>query len=280
MSTAVALSVDGMNVADAMGFSAPQQKQQSELWRINALVKQGVEAGKIKSTPMFRVRKGDEEVYSEKLSMRLFAERSQWTKWDSEVNNTQKTVLAGNLNGDMKDTLGGFNLGRPTGYIEDFQSLPEATKQIMRSVKRVKVFFGTVTLDNPVNDKGEPVTGNYTDVPVVMDVKNRDSLKSIDAVLNGLNRKNLLPIMSTIKMVGVEDSIPTGAKFGKIEAKLGTAVDLSDADNDILKDFMDLVEYINGKVLDLHNERSNKSMSASDEAVVNDILNNDFIEVE
>jgi hypothetical protein len=150
----------------------------------------------------------------------------------------------------------------------------------MRSVKRVKVFFGTVTLDNPINDKGEPVTGNYTDIPVVMDVKNRESLKSIDAVLNGLNRKNLLPIMSTIKMSGVEDSIPTGAKFGKIEAKLGSSVDLSDSDNETLKDFIELVEYMNGKVLDLHNERNDKSMSAADEAVVKDILNNDFIEVE
>jgi hypothetical protein len=113
-----------------------------------------------------------------------------------------------------------------------------------------------------------------------MDVKNRESLKSIDAVLNGLNRKNLLPIMSTIKLSGVEDSIPTGAKFGKIEAKLGSSVDLSDSDNETLKDFIELVEYMNGKVLDLHNERNDKSMSAADEAVVKDILNNDFIEVE
>jgi hypothetical protein len=149
----------------------------------------------------------------------------------------------------------------------------------MRSVKRVKVFFGTVTLDNPVNDRGEPVTGNYTDVPVVMDVKNRDSLKSIDAVLNGLSRKNLLPIMSTIKLSGVEDSIPTGAKFGKIEAKLGSSVDLAEGDNDILKDFIELVEYMNGKVLDLHNERNGAGISDEDAAVVKDIIDNDFIEV-
>jgi hypothetical protein len=228
----------------------------------------------------FTLVQGEDKVYSNGITFRVFAQRQQWQRWNSETEEMEKSVLSNSLNGDMKDSIGGFNLGRPTGYIEDFQSLPEATKQIMRSVKRVKVFFGTVTLDNPINDKGEPVTGNYTDIPVVMDVKNRESLKSIDAVLNGLNRKNLLPIMSTIKMSGVEDSIPTGAKFGKIEAKLGSSVDLSDSDNETLKDFIELVEYMNGKVLDLHNERNDKSMSAADEAVVKDILNNDFIEVE
>ena len=228
----------------------------------------------------FTLVQGEDKVYSNGITLRVFAQRNQWQRWNSETEEMEKSVMSNSLNGDMKDSVGGFNLGRPTGYIDDFQALPEATKQIMRSVKRVRVFFATVTLDNPMNDKGEPVTGNYTDVPVVMDVKNRDSLKSIDAVLNGLNRKNLLPIMSTIKLSGVEDSIPTGAKFGRIEAKLGSSVDLSDSDNDTLKDFMDLVEYMNGKVLDLHNERNDKGLSPEDAAVVSDIINNDFIEVE
>jgi hypothetical protein len=95
-----------------------------------------------------------------------------------------------------------------------------------------------------------------------------------------LSRKNLLPIMSNIKLSGVEDSIPTGAKFGKIEAKLGTAVDLQDADNETLKDFMELIEFFNGKVLDLHNQRNGSGISDADAAVVKDIIDNDFLEVE
>jgi hypothetical protein len=150
----------------------------------------------------------------------------------------------------------------------------------MRSVKRVKIFFGTVTLDNPVDDKGEPVEGDFTDVPFVMDVKNRDSLKSIDGVLGKLQRNNKLPIMSTIKLIGVEDSIPTGAKFGKIEASLGDDVELTPEDNDTLKDFIELIEYMNGKILDLHHERAVNTMSSEDVAVVTDIINNDFVEVE
>lgn len=291
MSNELAIAAErGQSMAEMMGVSAASTQQSTPSIARVGMIHQPIMGevefnGKTIKTEVlpigtFTLVQGEDKVYSNGVTLRVFAQRNQWQRWNSETEEMEKSVMSNSLNGDMKDSVGGFNLGRPTGYIEDFQALPEATKQIMRSVKRVKVFFATVTLDNPMNDKGEPVTGNYTDVPVVMDVKNRDSLKSIDAVLNGLNRKNLLPIMSTIKLSGVEDSIPTGAKFGRIEAKLGSSVDLSDSDNDTLKDFMDLVEYMNGKVLDLHNERNDKGLSPEDAAVVSDIINNDFIEVE
>tara|TARA_Y100000389_G_scaffold166874_1_gene171796 strand:- start:86 stop:961 length:876 start_codon:yes stop_codon:yes gene_type:complete len=291
MSNELAIATErGQSMAELMGVSTtPSQQSTPSIARVG-MIHQPIMGevdfnGKTIKTEVvpvgaFTLMQGDDKVYSSGVTLRVFAQRNQWQRWNSETEEMEKSVMANTLSGDMKDSVGGFNLGRPTGYIEDFQSLPDATKQIMRSVKRVKVFFGTVTLDNPVNDKGESVTGNYTDIPVVMDVKNRDSLKSIDTVLNGLNRKNLLPIMSNIKLSGVEDSIPTGAKFGKIEAKLGTAVDLQDADNETLKDFMELIEFFNGKVLDLHNERNGSGISDSDAAVVKDIIDNDFLEVE
>ena len=192
----------------------------------------------------------------------------------------EKSVLANSLNGDMKDSIGGFNLGRPSGWIEDFNALPDATKQVIRSVKRVNVYYGTVSLDNPVNDKGEALDyETYRDIPFVMDVKNRDSLKSINGVMNALKRKNMLPIMSTIKLSGVEDSIPTGATFGKISAATGDKVDIVEGDNEMLKDFIELIEYSNGKILDLHHERA-KAHTDEDEGLVQEILNNDFVDVD
>ena len=271
MSTEVALSVDGMNIADAMGFAAPQQQQQAELWRINALVKQGVAAGKIISTPMFRVRKGDEEVYSEKLSMRLFAERSQWTKWDSEVNNTQKTVLAANLNGDMKDTLGGFNLGRPSGYVKDFDALPEATKQVMRSVKRTKVFMGLVSLDNPTNEDGDAVEF-AGEVPFVFDVKNPTSLKAINSVTGSLVSKAVTPIENTIKLSATEHAMPNGSKFAQVTASLGDMVGFSEGDDVLLRDFIAYVERTNVWVLGKWDENNVASISREDAAIVGSIV--------
>ena len=96
--------------------------------------------------------------------------------------------------------------------------------------------------------------------------------------MNNFKKKNMLPIMSTISLTGVEDSIPTGAKFGKIEASTGDAVELASEDNDTLKDFLELIEYSNGKILDLHHERA-KGHSDEDAELVGEILNNDFVEV-
>ena len=225
----------------------------------------------------FTLKTGDDIVYSNGATVRVFAQRNQWQRWNSETEEMEKSVMSNSLNGDLKDSIGGFNLGRPSGYIEDFNSLPDATKQLMRSVKRVMVYYGTVSLDSPMNEKGEPVDAAAT-IPFVMDVKNRDSLKSINGVMSNFKKKNMLPIMSTIKLEGIEDSIPTGAKFGKIQASTGDGVDLAKEDNDTLKDFLELIEFSNGKILDLHHERA-KMGTDSDAELVGEILNNDFVEV-
>ena len=62
--------------------------------------------------------------------------RQQWTRWDSDSSQMQKTVLSIDLKGDLKDNTGGFNIGRPSGYVEDWENLPQATKELMRQVKR------------------------------------------------------------------------------------------------------------------------------------------------
>ena len=225
----------------------------------------------------FTLKTGDDIIYSNGVTVRVFAQRNQWQRWNSDTEEMEKSVMSNSLNGDLKDSIGGFNLGRPTGYIEDFNALDDATKQVIRSVKRVVVYYGTVSLDSPMNEKGEPVSATES-VPFVFDVKNRDSLKSINGVMNNFKKKNMLPIMSTIKLEGIEDSIPTGAKFGKIKASTGDGVELASDDNDTLKDFLELIEYSNGKILDLHHERA-KGGTDGDEDLVEGILNNDFVEV-
>jgi len=290
MSNELQIATDrGQSMAELMGVSMSGGEATPSIARVGMLhspimgeLEVGGKTIKTEIVPIgaFILTRGDDKIYSNGVTVRIFAQRQQWQRWNSETEEMEKSVLANSLNGDMKDSIGGFNLGRPSGWIDDFNALPEATKQIIRSVKRVNVYYGTLSLDNPMNAKGEALdSADYQDVPFVMDVKNRESLKSINGVMSVLKRKNMLPIMSTIKIEGVEDSIPTGAKFGKIKASSGEKVELGEGDNEMLKDFIELVEYSNGKILDLHHERMNKDMSSDDEAMVDDILNNDFIEV-
>ena len=89
----------------------------------------------------------------------------------------QKTVLSIDLKGDLKDNTGGFNIGRPSGYVEDWENLPQATKELMRQVKRTKVVFGTVNLTDPVDAEGNALSDVGTDIPFILDVKNRDSIR-------------------------------------------------------------------------------------------------------
>ena len=289
MSTELAIANErGQSMAELMGVSpAPTNSTTPSIARLGMLhqpIMGEVELnGKMIKTEVvpvgaFTLKTGDDIVYSVGATVRVFAQRNQWQRWNSDTEEMEKSVMSNSLNGDLKDSIGGFNLGRPTGYIEDFNSLDDATKQVIRSVKRVVVYYGTVTLDSPMNEKGEPVESK-ADIPFVMDVKNRDSLKSINGVMNNFKKKNMLPIMSTINLEGVEDSIPTGAKFGKIKATTGDAVELVSEDNDTLKDFLELIEYNNGKILELHHERA-KGGTDGDSDLVEGIINNDFVEVD
>ena len=289
MSTELAVANEtGKSMAELMGVSsAPSQEYTPSISRLGMIhqpIMGEVELnGKMIKTEVvpvgaFTLKTGDDIVYSVGATVRVFAQRNQWQRWNSETEEMEKSVMSNSLNGDLKDSIGGLNLGRPSGYIEDFANLDEATKQVIRSVKRVVVYYGTVSLDSPMNEKGEPVSA-VESVPFVMDIKNRDSLKSINKVMGQFKKKNMLPIMSTVKLTGVEDSIPTGAKFGKIEATEGDAVELISADNETLKDFLELIEYSNGKILDLHHERA-KGGTDGDAELVEGILNNDFVEVD
>ena len=289
MSNELAIATErGQSMAELMGVSStPSQEYTPSISRLGMLhqpIMGEVDLnGKMIKTEVvpvgaFTLKTGDDTVYSNGATVRVFAQRNQWQRWNSDTEEMEKSVMSNSLNGDLKDSIGGFNLGRPTGYIEDFNALDDATKQVIRSVKRVVVYYGTVTLDNPTNEKGEAV-GAVESVPFVMDVKNRDSLKSINGVMNNFKKKNVLPIMSTINLEGVEDSIPTGAKFGKISATLGSPCEISSTDNDTLKDFLELIEYSNGKILDLHHERA-KGGTDGDSELVEGILNNDFVEVD
>jgi hypothetical protein len=290
MSTELAIATErGQSMAELMGVSsAPATESAPSISRLGLQQMQPIMGevelnGKMIKTEVvpigaFKLTTGDETVYSETATIRVFAQRKQLQRWNSDTEEMEKSVMANSTNADLKDSTGGLNLGRPAGYIEDFDSLPEETKQLIRSVKLVTVFYGTVTFSNPINEKGEPV-GAVESVPFVMDIKNRDSLKSLNGVLGVLKKKNMLPIMSTINLEGVTGSVASGAKFGKISASLGDAVELVSSDNDMLKDFLELIEYSNGKILDLHHERA-KGHSDEDEELVEGILNNEFVEVD
>ena len=278
-------------IAALMGEQkAPQNK--SSLARINVVssaLKGEIEVGgkKIRTDVVpvgaYKITLGDDVFYAENIHVRMLADRLQWQRWNATTNEMEKSVMSNSLNGDMMDSVGGFNLGRPSGYIEDFNALPEATKDIIRTVKRVKIFMGLVTVESPIDANGNPISNTYADMPFIMDVKNRDSLKNITASLDMLKRKNVLPYMANLVLSGAEASIPTGATYGYTTATVGDSITPSDIDDAFVRqtatDFLDYISYSNGKILDLHSQCNGSGISDADAAFVKDIIDNDFVEV-
>ena len=283
MSVELTVAADrGQSLEDLMGVKASVAIKVTGISRLN-VVQTPIEAevefnGKMLKDEVvekgaYKLYHNETDVFSKTVTIRIFAMRQQWQRWNGDTNEMEKSVLATNVNMDLKDSVGGINLGRPSGYIEDWNALPEATKTLIRSVKRVKVFYGTVSLDNPMDEKGQPLNAaDYEDIPFVFDVKNRDSLKQLDTATTRISKKNMLPIMHTIVLSPAIGSIPTGATYGYVNADLGSKVELSDDDNETLKNFLDFIEYTNGKLLDLNSERSGSGLTSEDAALVGDII--------
>lgn len=214
-----------------------------------------------------------ETVYSDTVTVRMFLQREQWTRWFSDTNSMGKSVLANNLRNDMPDNMGGFNLGRPSGYVQDFNALPEATKDLMRAVKRTRVLMGLVTLDNPMNDKGEDLGKEYKDIPFIYDVKNASSIKSIDAALKDFDRRNTLPITGNMIFGADTATLPNGNLFAYLSAAATTdVVEVGSLDYETLDGFDDIVKSINVKVMDAHYDKRDKGISDEEASIVGSIV--------
>ena len=274
---------EGKSLAELMGVSAPTSSGPT-IARLNLV--QSPMMGEIEvngkklrteviGVGAFKITMGDDTYYANSVKLRVFTQRQQWQRWNSDTNEMEKSVLANSISSDLADSIGGFNLGRPSGYIEDWNALPEKTKDIIRSVKRVKVVMGSLTVDSVMNEKGETVVVEINNMPVIFDVKNRDSLKSLDSSLASLHRKNLLPIMSNLSIDSVIGDLPNGNQYAYFKSAVADMVELSDADNQTLQDFLELISYINTKIMDLHHERSGSGMSKEDTDLVSSIIDVD-----
>lgn len=280
MNTEVALSVEGMSLAEAMGINTGGgTSSQSTLARVNqihsALTVTDNDGDEHIKVPVgaYKITMPDGEIqYSKTLSVRVFSQRHQWQRWDADAKTMHKTLLAPNLNADLKDTTGGFNLGRPSGYIKDFQSLPEEMKSTIRGVKRVRVMLGVLKLEKPTDDMGNPISYAGGEIPFVMDVKNSESMKAIDAAITQIVSKKLTPVEHTLKLGSAKRDLPSGGKYAIIVPSLGEQVSYGVTDSVILKDFIEWIKGTNTWIEGKYHEGSIGSLSDADAAMVGTIV--------
>jgi len=280
MSTELAIQNDlGMSLAEAIGVSNTGGETKSvSLPRVN-LTHNGIMGsievnGKTVKTEVvpsgaYKITRGDDNVvYSVNPSIRIFAIRQQWSKWDSSEDKMMKTVMSTDLKGDLKDNMGGFNLGRPSGYIEDWASVPEKTKDLIRSIKRKKIVFGMLTANDCIDEAGNPVDAITDPMPFVCEVP-PSSTKALDGALTALTRKNILPIQCNFKL----GHKPGGETWVTLTLEYDGKVDISPEDQTTLKDFMDYIEYQNSYILQQWDEKNQETISEDDASIVASFVN-------
>ena len=156
-----------------------------------------------------------ETYYAEGAVIRPYIQRFMYKRFimgnDKTPNRYIKTVMADNMNIDLKDNDGGFNCGKPAGYIADFKALPEKTQDLIRQIKRVRVLFGTVELTNAVDQSGNPVELDPT--AFIWEIENRDAYKTVGNVFTKLGKMRRLPVQHNILAGTEERKLPNGNSF-------------------------------------------------------------------
>jgi len=223
---------------------------------------------------MYRLEQDGNMVYAPTVIFRPFLQRFMYKRYLSAEKTYHKTVMANDLNGDLKDNNGGFNCGKPAGYIEDFNALSENMKKLIREIKRVRVVFGIVELQDAVNANGEHV--DVAPTPVIWEIDNKDAYKSMGAVFTAMSKLRSLPPQHKITLTTEERELPNGSSFFlPVEELDRTQLPLDGSDEETFRSFLEWIdsynEYIDNQFMEKHVQQA-----TSDDAELVD----DFIDVE
>jgi hypothetical protein len=217
--------------------------------------------------------------YAESVKIRPFLQRFMYKRFvrgmGDSPNRYVKTVMADNLNIDLKDNDGGFNCGKPAGYIQDFKALPEKTQELIKQIKRVRVVLGTVELVNATDANGNPV--DLDETPFIWEIDNRDAFKNVGTAFTKLAKMKRLPVQHLITANTEERKIPTGAVFylPVVSLDVTNTLDLTEVEQNMFADFMQWVQNYNEYIVNAWAEKANSHDDEDDEAIVDGVIDFD-----
>tara|TARA_S200002703_G_scaffold88189_1_gene76137 strand:- start:320 stop:931 length:612 start_codon:yes stop_codon:yes gene_type:complete len=183
-----------------------------------------------------------------------------------------KTEMANDLKGDLRDNTGGFNCGKSSGWIEDYNSLPQDQKDLIKSIKRVRVLFGHITLTSPVNEKGESVP-SITDIPFIYEVDNKEAFKIMGGPVAEMAKQKYLLPQKVLKLGTEERSIASGDKYyvPSVELESGVVELKHPEDENTFKDFNEWIAGYNSYIANTYSDASK---------VKDTELVNEFVDIE
>ena len=213
--------------------------------------------------------------YAKNIKIRPFMQRFMYKRFvmgkGEQKNRYIKTIMSDNLNIDLKDSDGGFNCGKPSGWIEDFKALPEDQQQLIRSCKRVRVVFGLITMIDPVDETGSSVAVQPD--AFIWEIENRDAFKSIGKCFNDLARAKRLPVQHEIALTTEANSLASGATFylPSPTLDLSSTITVDDKDQTMFSNLVLWIKNYNEYILNQWDENAHKKEEV-DEKLVNDFI--------
>ena len=277
-------------MAEAMGMSVDtQQKSQASTLarlRINHSPIMGEEMVNGKKVKLEVVSGGTYKLeipdgptyYAGTATLRPYLQRFMYKRFikgnDTTPNRYVKTLMANDLNNDMKDNDGGFNCGKPAGYIQDFAALPEKTQELIRQIKRVRVMFGTVELHDAMDAQGNPV--DLEPQAFIWEIENRDAFKTAGTIFTKLSKMRRLPVQHYVKAATEERALPNGSVFylPTLALDLSDQLDVSDADQETFANFTAWVSNYNDYIKNAWDENAHKHDDVDTDTV------EDFIDID
>ena len=220
--------------------------------------------------------------YASSVRIRPYMQRFMYKRFvkgsGAAPNRYVKTVMADDLNIDLKDNEGKFNCGKPAGYIKDFKSLPEKTQELIKQIKRVRVIFGTVELINPTDDQGNSVELDAT--PFIWEVDNRDAFKGWGDVFTTFAKQKRLPIQHVVDAATEERKLPNGNSFflPVTTVNLTNIVEIEQSDQALFTDFMAWVQNYNEYIINTYAEKSTSRNDEDDVAITDGLA--DMIDID
>ena len=215
--------------------------------------------------------------YATSVELRPYIQRYMYKKFlkgsGDTPNRYVKTVMADNLNIDLKDNDGGFNCGKPAGYIADWKSLPEKTQELIRQIKRVRVVLGTLNLIGAVDASGNEVEAPR-DVPFIWEIENRDAFKTVGTLFTKLAKQKRMPIQHTMVANTEERKLPNGNSFylPVVSIDMTKSLDITGEEQDSFADFMTWIENYNDYIINAYSEKSSRHNDEDDELIVDGVV--------
>lgn len=219
--------------------------------------------------------------YAPSIKIRPYMQRFMYKRFikgnDKQPNRYVKTIMADDLNMDLKDNDGGFNCGKPAGYIKDFQALPEKMQKLIKQIKRVRVVLGTVELQKAIDERGKPI--KLEEQPFIWEIDNRDAFKNVGASFTQLAKMKRLPVQHIITANSEERKLTNGTSFflPVVSLDLSNTLALSNVEQEKFGDFMAWIDNYNSYISNAWSEKANSKMEEEDMDVIDNLVD---IEIE